>query len=93
MFTLKFLSADNSNNLTNISDATVCGERYDVRETEEGCVVTIYKKSTSDDGGVEFIVGNNPEREYAACFIENIAGKTIDHFRSKDNMEGFAAVN
>lgn len=82
MFTLKFLSLDTSTEPARPITTVVGAVRYDVLEYTDGNYsIATYDKSTSQDEGTEFRVSNN-KMDYATCYIENSAGKTIACYRS-----------
>lgn len=80
MFTLKFYSQDKSIEPAREIMTAIGAVRYDVLKYSEGNYsITVYSKTTSDEEGTEFRVGNY-KKDYANCYIENMSGKTIDHY-------------
>lgn len=82
MFTLKFYTLNMMFDPAREHEAVVSALRYDVTKYEEGVYsIVVYQKTTSDEEGTEYRVSNY-KQDFANCFIENIAGKTIAHYTS-----------
>lgn len=82
MFTLKFLTLNTMFDPEREHEAVVSAVRYDVTKYEEGVYsIAVYQKTTSDEEGTEYRVSNY-KQDFANCYIENIAGKTIAHYTS-----------
>ncbi len=83
MFTLKFYSLDHAGDPAREVMTAVSAPRYDVLKYSEGNYsIAVYSKTTpGDEEGTEFRVSSE-KRDYANCYIENMSGKTIDHYES-----------
>ena len=85
MFTLRFYK----NREEGRTQTVVCCARYEVYERRnENAVVTIttHYKELEDSPGVDHNIGKHPNNQgsggyYDVCYVENIAGKTIDTIR------------
>lgn len=80
MFTLKFYTLNMDFEPAREHETVVGALRYDVTKYEDGIYsIAIYQKTTSDEEGTEYRVSNY-KQDYANCYIENMAGKTIGHY-------------
>jgi hypothetical protein len=82
MFAIKFYNhhAEEGHGVT-VSDGISCAA-YSVHITHDRVTVSTYKSHVKIDG-VERHVCLNPDiqhGEFQKCYIENSAGKTIEHF-------------
>lgn len=58
----------------------VSARRVDVDDWDHGKLVTLYDKPHSGESGTEYRIGQE-DGAYDHCYIENAAGKTIQHIR------------
>lgn len=80
MFTLKFYSLNMTVDPARENITVVSAIMYDVTKYEEGNYsIAVYQKTNTSEVATEFRVSNY-EKDYANCYIENMAGKTIDHY-------------
>lgn len=83
MFTLKFyrqinIGTESKPELIPAHDAISC-THYSVEQRKNGWIVTTYdNKEAVNVNGVERVISKE-DRYYQHCYVDNIAGKTIDH--------------
>lgn len=79
MLTCKFIKIiDHEKQATVIADAS----RVEVDDWNGGKSVTLHQKGASREPGVEYRVADEDDG-YDHCYIENAAGKTVQHVRWK----------
>ena len=79
MLTCKFIKViDHEKDAIAIADAA----RVEVDDWNGGKSVTLYQKEASKDPGVEYRIAQE-DGAYDHCYIENAAGKTVQHVRWK----------
>jgi len=82
MFTLKFYEL-NTASCEGRAQSVICCAKYEVYERNDHGFITVttHYRELGTEPGVDHHVGTM--MDYDVCFIENIAGKTIDVIRQK----------
>lgn len=79
MFTVKFYKDDEAEG-REVWD--VVSTPHYQKDIKKGFVVVVTYPSATNQSGVERRIVGNERRGYNACFVENMAGKTIDHVKA-----------
>ena len=81
MFTLKF------RNVKQNREVVVAAQSYQKNKLESGSVSITVHKSTVLTDGVDYQISGGHPQGFDVCFIENLAGKTIDCVRAPDSAQ------
>ncbi len=83
MFTVKFLTFHESGSSHESTQTSIQCPHYEVNAFDYGWSVVTYPGMTNENGVERHVTTNDQlSSRYDVCFVENVAGKTIDTYRA-----------